>query len=342
MPYPRTGQGGEPNLTLPDAITGNPGDRAAPRVPLPAPALPVPGAAACAAARWSATRAARGVGPAPGDLPPPHRRTAGPHAQEHGWPVATSPGSAPCGSRPAVSPGRDAWPSRSPWWPHRGGQRVGKDTFVAYFANTNGLYTGDEVRILGVAVGTVDTIEPQPRHDQGDLLGRLASTRFPPMSEPRSCRRRWSARGRSSSCRRTPAVRNWLPEKPSRRTAPRCRSSGTTSVSSWRSSPTRCSRPLPAGQPAGRVHQHRRGQPARPGRHRARHRDQAVPGDFGAGRPQHRHLQHRAQPAVAGVGAVVQQRSAGRVQHQSRRRHHRAVQHPQRSAPTRRRVSTPR
>ncbi|MEI7546159.1 MAG: MCE family protein [Mycobacteriaceae bacterium] len=37
-----------------------------------------------------------------------------------------------------------------------------RNTFVAYFANTNGLYTGDEVRILGVAVGTVDRIEPQP------------------------------------------------------------------------------------------------------------------------------------------------------------------------------------
>ncbi len=37
-------------------------------------------------------------------------------------------------------------------------------TFVAYFANTNGLYTGDEVRILGVAVGTVESIEPQPQN----------------------------------------------------------------------------------------------------------------------------------------------------------------------------------
>ena len=37
-----------------------------------------------------------------------------------------------------------------------------RNNFVAYFANTNGLYTGDEVRILGVAVGTVDRIEPQP------------------------------------------------------------------------------------------------------------------------------------------------------------------------------------
>ena len=45
----------------------------------------------------------------------------------------------------------------TPWW-----DRVTKDTFVAYFANANGLYTGDEVRILGVEVGTVEAIDPQP------------------------------------------------------------------------------------------------------------------------------------------------------------------------------------
>jgi phospholipid/cholesterol/gamma-HCH transport system substrate-binding protein len=33
---------------------------------------------------------------------------------------------------------------------------------VAYFDNTNGLFRGDEVRILGVAVGAIETIEPQP------------------------------------------------------------------------------------------------------------------------------------------------------------------------------------
>jgi phospholipid/cholesterol/gamma-HCH transport system substrate-binding protein len=38
VPYPRTGQGGEPHLTLPDAITGNPSDPRYPyREPLPAP-----------------------------------------------------------------------------------------------------------------------------------------------------------------------------------------------------------------------------------------------------------------------------------------------------------------
>jgi phospholipid/cholesterol/gamma-HCH transport system substrate-binding protein len=43
----------------------------------------------------------------------------------------------------------------TPWW-----KNVARDTFSAYFANTNGLYTGDEVRILGVAVGTVEAIDP--------------------------------------------------------------------------------------------------------------------------------------------------------------------------------------
>jgi phospholipid/cholesterol/gamma-HCH transport system substrate-binding protein len=33
---------------------------------------------------------------------------------------------------------------------------------VAYFANSNGIFAGDEVRILGVPVGKIETIEPQP------------------------------------------------------------------------------------------------------------------------------------------------------------------------------------
>jgi phospholipid/cholesterol/gamma-HCH transport system substrate-binding protein len=45
----------------------------------------------------------------------------------------------------------------APW-----GKRISTDVYSAYFANANGLYTGDEVRILGVAVGTVEAIDPQP------------------------------------------------------------------------------------------------------------------------------------------------------------------------------------
>lgn len=37
-----------------------------------------------------------------------------------------------------------------------------KNTVVAYFANSNGIFPGDEVRILGVAVGTISSIEPEP------------------------------------------------------------------------------------------------------------------------------------------------------------------------------------
>ncbi len=39
---------------------------------------------------------------------------------------------------------------------------VNKTRVTAYFANTNGLFVGDEVRILGVPVGLIETIEPQP------------------------------------------------------------------------------------------------------------------------------------------------------------------------------------
>ena len=41
-------------------------------------------------------------------------------------------------------------------WPSRGGHKV-----VAYFTNAVGLYAGDDVRVLGVPVGTIDSVEPQ-------------------------------------------------------------------------------------------------------------------------------------------------------------------------------------
>lgn len=39
----------------------------------------------------------------------------------------------------------------------------GHRSIVAYFLNSNGLYAGDDVMILGVPVGRVDSIEPQPQ-----------------------------------------------------------------------------------------------------------------------------------------------------------------------------------
>ena len=39
---------------------------------------------------------------------------------------------------------------------------LGRTNLVAYFDNSNGIYKGDEVWILGVPVGKIDKIEPQP------------------------------------------------------------------------------------------------------------------------------------------------------------------------------------
>jgi phospholipid/cholesterol/gamma-HCH transport system substrate-binding protein len=41
------------------------------------------------------------------------------------------------------------------------GQR-GRIHLTAFFSNSNGLYAGDEIRILGVPVGEIDSIEPRP------------------------------------------------------------------------------------------------------------------------------------------------------------------------------------
>ena len=44
----------------------------------------------------------------------------------------------------------------------RDGGAVGRTHLVAYFDNSNGIFVGDEVRIVGVPVGKIDQIEPQP------------------------------------------------------------------------------------------------------------------------------------------------------------------------------------
>jgi len=41
---------------------------------------------------------------------------------------------------------------------------INKTNVVAYFENTNGIYVGDDVRILGVNVGKITSIEPQPEN----------------------------------------------------------------------------------------------------------------------------------------------------------------------------------
>src|SRR5258707_6119933 len=40
---------------------------------------------------------------------------------------------------------------------------VGRTTLTAYFDNSNGLFSGDDVMMLGVPVGKIVSIEPQPQ-----------------------------------------------------------------------------------------------------------------------------------------------------------------------------------
>ncbi|ORW73736.1 mammalian cell entry protein [Mycobacterium saskatchewanense] len=49
------------------------------------------------------------------------------------------------------------------WLVARAATSVKHNVITAYFANTNGMFVGDEVRILGVRVGKVEKIEPQPQ-----------------------------------------------------------------------------------------------------------------------------------------------------------------------------------
>lgn len=41
-------------------------------------------------------------------------------------------------------------------------ERINRTHVVAYFENSNGIYAGDDVRIVGVTVGRIESIEPQP------------------------------------------------------------------------------------------------------------------------------------------------------------------------------------
>ncbi len=59
-------------------------------------------------------------------------------------------------------PGGRRWPWLRFWSVTKLWKDVEKNTYSAYFVEANGLFVGDEIRILGVAVGVVDKVEPQP------------------------------------------------------------------------------------------------------------------------------------------------------------------------------------
>ncbi|MHA7664759.1 MCE family protein [Mycolicibacterium sp. HS_4_1] len=44
-----------------------------------------------------------------------------------------------------------------------GYQKTHRNHFVAYFESSNGVFKGDDIRILGVPVGQIDSVEPEPQ-----------------------------------------------------------------------------------------------------------------------------------------------------------------------------------
>ena len=119
--------------------------------------------------------------------------------------------------------------------------------YSAYFANANGLYTGDEVRILGVAVGTVEAIDPQPDRTKVTFS---VDKQYPVPADAKAAILSPSL-VTARAIQLVPAYSGG-PKLAAGATIPQDRtavpSSGTTSASSWRSSPTPCSRRHPVGR----------------------------------------------------------------------------------------------
>lgn len=88
VPYPRTGQGGEPNRTLPDAITGRPGDQGC-----GPPGLPLPGPTGCYPYREPPPAPPPG-GPPPGP-PAPAPPGLGSASEPTPSPILVEPGEVP-------------------------------------------------------------------------------------------------------------------------------------------------------------------------------------------------------------------------------------------------------
>ena len=174
IPYPRTGQGGEPRDD-PSRCDHRQSRRsrlwsARRAIARAYRLLPLPGAAARAATGRAAAGTARAV--TAEHAVDGHTADAQPAARARSTAAGDrtcrgTTGAAPTGRR-AVMKKRIALGRRlggHAGCRHPARQRDGpvkRTRITAYFANTNGLFAGDEVWILGVPVGKIDTIEPQP------------------------------------------------------------------------------------------------------------------------------------------------------------------------------------
>ena len=60
----------------------------------------------------------------------------------------------------------------------------GPKTITAYFPTATAIYPGDEVRVAGVKVGTIDKIEPEGTQAKMTLKVDRRCARFPPTPRP--------------------------------------------------------------------------------------------------------------------------------------------------------------
>ena len=63
------------------------------------------------------------------------------------------------------------------------GRSSGRTKITAYFPTATAIYPGDEVRVSGVKVGTIDSIEPEGTQTKMTLRSTAASP-CPPMPRP--------------------------------------------------------------------------------------------------------------------------------------------------------------
>ena len=152
---------------------------------------------------------------------------------------------------------------------HGGGhpmvEGVNKDIFAAYFANANGLYTGDEVRILGVAVGTVEAIDPQPGRTKVTFS---VDSQYPVPADVQAAILSPSLVS-ARAIQLVPAYSGG-PKLAAGRAIPQERTAVPVEWDDFRQQLEKLTESLQPTTPGrtergGRVHQHRRGQPARPG-----------------------------------------------------------------------------
>ena len=100
---------------------------------------------------------------------------------------------------------------------------------TAYFENTNGLYAGDDVKLMGVTVGKIGSISADG--DKMKVVFRIQDQKVPAGASRRSsCRRRWCPRASFSSRPVTAADPPSPTVRSSPSTAPPFRWNGTISA----------------------------------------------------------------------------------------------------------------